>query len=285
MAEPYRYCLVKYLLHNFLATGTTDSDYGMDAYNYGLVAAEGSSGGNVKCVAGLQIPPPFVQGSDIHIAMDASSLVTEFNDKLKDEGFAAAKTVYTTKTIDGTTTTLQTLAKASYTGSALYDQAVAHFGSATWLDDYMLSALDATGEFAGTLGAAHGLMTEARTEAAKKAAQDQILVMAALATLQSGTTNAARWRAMWMYWSGIDRGSAPWARANKRCKNYGTCGGMTKGANGQLANVRSHPPTCTCSCEVPLERAPDRACTARVCAGQLQPAACHDPRHASHQQR
>ena len=86
---------------------------------------------------------------------------------------------------------MQDLAKKSWAGNAIFDKYVAYFGSATWLDDYMLSALDGTGQFAGTLSAAHGDMAEARTEAVKKAAQDQILVNAVLCTVSSAKTSAA----------------------------------------------------------------------------------------------
>ena len=77
-------------------------------------------------------------------------------------------------------------------------------------------------------------MAEARTEAVKKAAQDQILVNAVLCTVSSAKTSAAAWDLAYAYWNGNDPSKAPWARANKRCQNYGTCTGGTTGT--ALAN-------------------------------------------------
>ena len=168
-------------------------------------------------------------GNDLTKAMSMTTVVANIGGAFGSGGggFAAAKTAYVGSV-------LQDLAKKSWAGNAIFDKYVAYFGSATWLDDYMLSALDGTGQFAGTLSAAHGDMAEARTEAVKKAAQDQILVNAVLCTVSSAKTSAAAWDLAYAYWNGDDPSKAPWARANKRCQNYGTC---TMGTTGTaLAN-------------------------------------------------
>jgi hypothetical protein len=188
-------------------------------------------------MAGIQVAPLVGSGvtaeagpsAALEKARDASSVVASVTGA---SGWEAKKATYVGSA-------LQTLAKKSWAGSAYYDQAVSHFGSATWLDEYVLSALEATGEFATALDTARGDMAEARTEAFAKATQDQILVTAAISTLQSGSADAANWRLMYAYWTGANPSKAPWARANKRCKNYGTCGSMTSGGGGELANVRA----------------------------------------------
>ena len=59
-------------------------------------------------------------------------------------------------------------------------------------------------------------MSAAREEAVKKGLQDQILVMAALSSLEAGSSLAANWRMMWAYWTGDDPSGAPWARPTVR---------------------------------------------------------------------
>lgn len=145
--------------------------------------------------------------------------------------FVKAKAIYQSSTLDD-------LAKTSYSTSTYFTTNSEYFGSATWLDDYMLTALDATGQFEGTLAATRGDMAKARTQAVKKGAQDQILVNAAFGSLADATA-AASWYAFYAFWTGDSPSGAPWARANKRCKNYATCGGFTTGANGELATANS----------------------------------------------
>jgi hypothetical protein len=167
-------------------------------------------------------------------AMAASTLVSAVTSPASSGDFAAAKTAYVGST-------LQTLAKTAFTGCPDYDMAAAYYGSATYLDDYMLSALDGTGQFSGTLSpTTRGDMADARTEAVKKCAQDQILVNAAIGTLQLAHTSASAWYKFYAYWTGDTPAGAPWARANKRCQNYGTCGGGTSGENGEIAIINSN---------------------------------------------
>ena len=207
-------------------------------YGSGLLAAEDPTAGTgVKCMAGIQVAP--LVGSKVTAMAGPSATLTMARDASEAVKTVTAASDWAAKKVAYVGSDLQTLAKKSWAGSAFYDQAASHFGSVTWLDDFVLSALDATGEFATTLDTARGDMQEARTEAFKKALQDQILVTAAISTLQSGSSDAANWRLMYAYWTGASPSNGPWGRANKRCKNYGTCGGMTSGGGGELANVRA----------------------------------------------
>ena len=189
------------------------------------------------CMAGIQAAP--LVGSGVTVEAGPSAALIKAREASSDVANVTGASGWDAKKAAYVGSDLQTLAKKSWAGSAYYDQAVSHFGSATWLDDYVLSALEASGEFATTLDTARGDMAEARSEAFAKAMQDQILVTAAISALQSGPTDAANWRLMYAYWTGANPSKAPWARANKRCKNYGTCGGMTSGSGGELANVRA----------------------------------------------
>ena len=181
----------------------------------------------VKCMAGIQVASS--PSAALTAAMSGGTLVKSITGTsgLK-TSYAAAKALYVGSE-------LQTLAKAKNTGTSYYDVGAARFGSATWIDDYILSGLDATGQFAGTLAASRGDMTAARDEAIKKGVQDQVLVAAMLAKL-SGAKTVADLHIAYAYYTGATPGGAPWARANKRCKNYGTCGAGTSG----VAKTNSH---------------------------------------------
>jgi hypothetical protein len=213
-----RYCPLKYLLEQNMITGFTATDMGT------LSAASA-----VTCMAGIQI-------SSSTSAMAASADVKNVTGPAgMGTSFAAAKTLYQA-------TSLQGLANTAYSegcgDSCYYSKSVDYFGSAGWLNAYVLSALDGTGQFAGTLADTRGSMTAARTEAVKKGLQDQIMFNAAVGSLNTPTT-AAAWISFYSYWTGDDPSGAPWARANKRCKNYGTCGGGTTGGSGEKAQANS----------------------------------------------
>ena len=170
-------------------------------------------------------------------AMAASTKVEEIVAAIAD--LAAAKSLYVGST-------LQTLARTNWAGTSDFDAAAAHFGSATWLDDYLLAAFDGTGQFSGgtqerrelsgddnhTSG--RGDMINARTKAVRAALQNQILVMAFLSSAASNTTSDANWDLAYAYWHGGTPSAAPYASADELCKSYGTCStgdGITARAN------------------------------------------------------
>jgi hypothetical protein len=215
------YCPTLYLLSNHLLDGFTATDMGSLA-----------SASAVVCMNGIQLaaaPSAAVlaaaaAGTEVKMVTGSSGLGNAT------DPFGKAKAKYIS-------TSLDELAKQAYT-SSYFTTASAYFGSATWIDDYMLTALDATGQFAGTLDSARGDMSAARTEAVKKGAQDQILFNSALGSLVDPTA-AASWYLFYAYWTGDTPSGAPWARANKRCKNYATCGGGTTGGGGELATTNT----------------------------------------------
>ena len=170
-------------------------------------------------------------------AMTASTKVTEIVAAIAD--LDAAKSLYVGST-------LQTLARTSWAGTSDFDAAAAYFGSATWLDDYLLAAFDGTGQFSGGTQERRELsgddnhtsgrddMINARTEAVRAALQNQIVVMACLSSVASNTTSDANWDLAYAYWHGDTPSAAPYAYADERCKSYGTCStgdGITARAN------------------------------------------------------
>merc|ERR1719353_2042605 len=135
--DAYRYCLIKHLFGRFPRSAATAMDYnGL----YGLLAAEGSAGASVMCMAGIQITP--LVGSKVNGMPASLEKAMQVSNEVKvatgSSGWPAKKAAYLNSG-------LQTLAKKSWAGSTFYDQAVSHFGSATWLDEFVLSTLDATG--------------------------------------------------------------------------------------------------------------------------------------------
>jgi hypothetical protein len=208
-----KYCPLYYLLSQNLVGGFTMADAGM------LTAASA-----VTCMGGIQMPSTI--SAEMATALDASVQVKVVTGA---DNTTAKKAAY----VGGP---MQTLAKKDFScpdTTCYYSKAVSYFTTTTWLDDYMLSALDATGQFEGTLDAARGEMSEARAEAIKKGLQDQIMFNAAMGALNGDVESSSSWYMFYAYWAGNDPGGAPWARANKRCKNYKTCGG-TEGDKAQV---------------------------------------------------
>jgi hypothetical protein len=224
-----RYCPLKHLLDHNIPEG-------MDETAFGYLEAASA----VSCLNGIQLPELDTIDDDLYAAMTTAHgisgevLYITGYDGLK-ANFSSAKTLYLGSNI-------RTLATTGFPcpGTTCYfSTAAAYFGSETFLDDYIMSALDGTGQFAETLAEERGEMSAARTEAVKKGLQDQIAFAAALNALNDPTSTAS-WYKFYVYWTGGSPKGAPWARANKRCKNYGTCGGDTVGADGEIAQVNSN---------------------------------------------
>jgi len=238
--EAHRYCVLKYLLATY-PYGTIQPERRKDLDPYASDYGSLEAAKQIICYSGLQVAPLVSNGGlspsrELVFAYNASAAVLKTIRPFGvaalsvDEAFAGAKTLYVGSM-------LQTLARKNW-GTTTYKKFVSHYDSATFLDDYLLSALDGTGEFTGPYG--NGEMVEAQTEAVKKGLQDQVLVMAALSSLEEeGSGTVASWQKMWAYWTGEDPGGAPWARANKRCKNYLTCGNFTS-EKGTTARANSN---------------------------------------------
>ena len=104
-----------------------------------------------------------------------------------------------------------------------------YYGTPTPLDDWVTSALDGTGIFAGQSDAV-------RRQGVQKGIQNQIMVAWVIHELESALAKAAdgdldpaggaphNWDEGWAYYHGAEPGCAPYATADSRAGNFGTTG-------------------------------------------------------------
>jgi len=245
--EQHRYCVLKYLLDNNLPRAfvnpkcpddegslqdacilrqfqvTTAGDFGS------LIAAE-----SVTCYNGLQVAPlssgDTAPSDELAEAYKASANNEKLAGEFGEFNIDSIKEYYVDSDV-------QKLAKKAW-GTPTYATFVSYYGSDTFLDEQMLLVIEGKGQFAGEVAPSkRGNMESARNEAFKKGYQDNILVMAALSSLEKGSDKIASWQMMWAYWTGEVPKYAPWARANKRCTNYATCGNFTSGVQDNVGKA------------------------------------------------
>ena len=109
----------------------------------------------------------------------------------------------------------------------IWDDYVAYYGDANWLDTFVSSAIDGTGHFAGE---ADGV----RKQGIQKGIQNQVMIawtihelVAALAKANDGNFDAEtgaphNWDEAWAFYAGVEPGSGPFGTADKRGGNFGT---------------------------------------------------------------
>ena len=119
-----------------------------------------------------------------------------------------------------------------------------YYGTATPLDDFVSSAIQGTGEFAGE-------SDSVRRQGVQKGIQNQILVAWTVHELHAALAKAAdknfdaesgaphNWDEGWAFYSGAEPGCAAYGTGNKRGKDFGTLSddGETSVAN---ANILAH---------------------------------------------
>ena len=109
----------------------------------------------------------------------------------------------------------------------IWDDYVAYYGDANWLDTFVSAAINGTGPFAGE---ADGV----RKQGIQKGIQNQVMIawtihelVAALAKAADGNFDAEKgaphnWDEAWAFYAGVDPGSGPFGTAEKRGGNFGT---------------------------------------------------------------
>ena len=120
----------------------------------------------------------------------------------------------------------------------------AYYGTATPLDDFVTSALDGTGPFAGQSDAV-------RAQGVEKGMQNQVMVAWVVHELRTAMAKAAdgnfdiqedavhNWDEGWAFYHGTAPGCAPYATGDKRAANFGTLAddGETAVANENILHA------------------------------------------------
>ena len=127
---------------------------------------------------------------------------------------------------DGSIRTIAGFAR-SERDEAIWNDYTAHFGVQTWLDSFVLSAIEGTGAFAGESDLV-------RRQGIQKGIQNQIMVawalhevIAAMKKAGDGSFDPAsgaphNWDEGWAFYHGADPNCGPYATADKRGGNFGT---------------------------------------------------------------
>ncbi len=109
----------------------------------------------------------------------------------------------------------------------IWDDYVAYYGEASWLDSFVSSAINGTGAFAGE---ADGV----RKQGIQKGIQNQVMIawaihelIAALDKAHDGNFDPEKgaphnWDEAWAFYAGVEPGSGPFGTADKRGGNFGT---------------------------------------------------------------
>lgn len=175
------------------------------------LAAAGARGAVLTTAVGDYTPTSDMDMSELCGLSDA---VSKIKDLLGAEtpDFDAIKAAYE----DGA----QALATADYSGTDYFDTNAAHFNSTTWIDDYIMAAIEDT---------IPGAALDARLEIIEKTAMDAIAVNSMMYYLSDVLNDTSGWDAAAALYTGCGDnntaggpGSAPYGRATKRGANYGT---------------------------------------------------------------
>ncbi|MDA0265023.1 MAG: FEA1-related lipoprotein [Chloroflexi bacterium] len=128
---------------------------------------------------------------------------------------------------DGSVRTLAGFARNAGRSEPIWDDYTAYFNDKTWLDTFVMAAIDGTGLFAGEPDAV-------RKQGIQKGIQNQVMVawmlhemVGALEKAEAGNFDPAsgaphNWDEAWAFYHGTEPGHAPYATADKRGANLGT---------------------------------------------------------------
>lgn len=128
---------------------------------------------------------------------------------------------------DGSVRTLAGFARNAGRAEPIWDDYTAYYKDKTWLDTFVLAAIEGTGPFSGEPDAV-------RKQGIQKGIQNQVMVawmlhelVGALKKADAGDFEPAsgaphNWDEGWAFYHGIEPDHAPYATANKRGDNFGT---------------------------------------------------------------
>ena len=214
----------------------------VEVIDSGATPASASVSGAVGSAAGAEAGVSGAMGAYLPVSdVSTHALVVldvcEINSLLPSDApidFEAIKKVYVegvnSVKSDGSIRTIAGFARTERDEAICNDYA-AHFGDSTWLDSFVMSAIQGTGAFAGESDL---VRRQGIQEGIQKGIQNQVMVawslhevIAALGKAGDGNFDPAsgaphNWDEGWAFYHGADPGCGPYATANSRGGNFGT---------------------------------------------------------------
>jgi hypothetical protein len=144
--------------------------------------------------------------------------------------WAAIKTLYEEGKNSRSGTGFRTIAgfaRSEGRSDPIWDDYAAYYNDPTWLDTYVMHALDGTGPFEGESDAV-------RRQGAQKGIQNQVMIawvihelVGAMQKAEDGSFDPEagaphNWDEAWAFYHGVDPDNAPYSTATKRGENFGT---------------------------------------------------------------
>ena len=220
----YNYCAAKAILQSDINGGISDEEIGtydhMDEIICPTIDAHLS---DLERSGTDTYTPQSIVGPDLSVSQAVSQVKTLLGDS---SDYATIKETYTELG-------LRALADTDHTGEPVWDDFKAHFGSATWISDFVDQICDGT-----TLSSHPG----ARAELLEKTVMDALQVQAIISDLYQGYSNddQDKWDqgAAKFHGAGDSYGSTVFARGDKRAANYNTWqSGTVAKANKNIATA------------------------------------------------
>jgi hypothetical protein len=221
----YNYCAAKAILQSDINGGISDEEIGtydhMDEIICPTIDAHMS---NLQRSGTDTYTPQSIVGPDLSVSQAVSQVKTLLGDS---SDYATIKETYTELG-------LRALADTDHTGEPVWNAFKAHFGSATWISDFVDLICDGT-----TLSSHPG----ARAELLEKTVMDALQVQAIISDLYQGYSNddQDKWDqgAAKFHGAGDSYDSTVFARGDKRAANYGTpqSGTTVAKANSAIATA------------------------------------------------
>ena len=219
----YNYCAAKAILQSDINGGISDEEIGtydhMDEIICPTIDAHLS---DLERSGTDTYTPQSIVGPDLSVSQAVSQVKTLLGDS---SDYATIKETYTELG-------LRALADTDHTDEPVWDLFKAHFGSATWISDFVDLICDGT-----TLSSHPG----ARAELLEKTVMDALQVQAIISDLYQGYKNndLDKWDqgAAKFHGAGDSYHSTVFARGDKRGANYGTLFGNVAKANKNIATA------------------------------------------------
>ena len=219
----YNYCAAKAILQSDINGGISDEEIGtydhMDEIICPTIDAHMS---NLQRSGTDTYTPQSIVGPDLSVSQAVSQVKTLLGDS---SDYATIKETYTELG-------LRALADTDHTGEPVWNIFKAHFGSATWISDFVDLICDGT-----TLSSHPG----ARAELLEKTVMDALQVQAIISDLYQGYSNddQDKWDqgAAKFHGAGDSYDSTVFARGDKRGANYNTLFGNVAKANKNIATA------------------------------------------------
>jgi hypothetical protein len=219
----YNYCAAKAILQSDINGGISDEEIGTyDHMDEIICPAIDAHMSDLERSGTDTYRPLSIVGPDLSVSQAVSQVKTLLGDS---SDYATIKETYTELG-------LRALADTDHTGEPVWNTFKAHFGSTTWISDFVDEICDGT-----TLSSHPG----ARAELLEKTVMDALQVQAIISDLYQGysSDDQDKWDqgAAKFHGAGDSYDSTVFARGDKRGANYGTLFGNVAKANKNIATA------------------------------------------------